>query len=477
MNRSILIIICDFLLVTLVAFSTFEERRQPEAEAQPVNNGAPKPSDRSQEVVGTLKLALEDEKQTREKLTQDLRTQEKALSEREQKLKEFQENLRRSEEQAKQIEQQRSTLAQQVEASQASLKEFQAKLSDASTQNAVSLERLTALQADLRKKEQEAATLQQKLSETEKAQQAALEEKQQIATQLQVSEAEKRLTREQVNELRGQVVSEKKEKAKLQEHASLLATNMSVLAKKSSELTQEFRDNRPLTPNTVYTTFLTNRITTRFEASRTGVFGNDVQKNKLSQSILFSAGATTYALFHVDETPLTIGSPGTDWSSLTAVMQRDSVAFSGVRLSFLAEDPRIVVIPIGENQAKQYGVKIYATPADPFKFQEAVIVGANEGYYGECKFQIDPSTRQYVRVDRNLLKGLFGKFNPSRGDLVFTKGGDLLGIMVNGDYCVVLNKITPTRFIQLGNEVRSQQTGQILAQLYDRIFVMPIKLQ
>ena len=74
MNRSILIIICDFLLVTLVAFSTFEERPAEQVEAGS-SGSLPKPSDRSLEVVGTLKMALEDEKQTREKLTQDLRTQ------------------------------------------------------------------------------------------------------------------------------------------------------------------------------------------------------------------------------------------------------------------------------------------------------------------------------------------------------------------------------------------------------------------
>ncbi len=476
MNRSILIIICDFLLVTLVAFSSFEERPAQQVDVHP-NENAFKPSDRSLEVVGTLKVALEDEKQTREKLTQDLRTQEQALSEREQKLKEYQENLRRTEEQAKQIEQQRSALAQQVQVSQASLKEFQARLTDASTQNAVSQEKLASLQADLKRKEEEAAALQQKLGETEKAQQATLAEKQQIAAQLQVSEAEKRLTREQVNELRGQVVSEKQEKARLQETASVLATNITTLAQKSTELTQEIRDNRALAPNTIFNIFLTNRITTRFEATRSGIFGHDVNKDKTSQAILFSDGVQSYALFHVDNTPLTIWNPGTDWGRITAVMQKGTVAFSGVRLSFLAQDPRVVVIPIGTPQAKQYGVKIYKAAADPFKFQDAVIVGANEGYYGECKFQIDPSTQNYVKVDRNLLKGLFGKFNPSRGDLVFTKSGDLLGIMVNGDYCAVLNKIIPTREIRLGNEVASQQTGQILAQLYDRIFQMPPKLQ
>lgn len=475
MNRSILIIICDFLLVTLVAFSNFDAETP--AEPQTRMASAPMAIGGNQDLMGTLKLALDDEKQSREKLTSDLRVQEQALAEREQKIKEFQENLRRTEEQAKQIDQQRAALAQQVAVSQASLKDVQSKLSDASTLNVISQERLAAMQAELKKREEETKSLQQKLSETEKAARATLAEKQQVAAQLQVSEAEKRLTREQVAELRGAVAVEKQEKAKLQETATALATNVGVLAQKSVELTQEIRDNRALAPNTIFTQFLSNRITARFDATRSGVFGGDVNKGKVSQCVLFTDGSQTYTLYHVDETPLQIWNPGTDWHRLTAILQRGNVAFSGVRLSFLAQDPRVVVIPIGEAQAKQYGVKIYKAAADPFKFQDAVIVGANEGYYGECKFQIDPSTPNYVKVDRNVLKGLFGKFNPSRGDLVFTKTGELLGIMVNGEYCAVLNRVVPTRTIQLGNAVASQQTGQMLSQLYDRIFQMPLKLQ
>ena len=81
-----------------------------------------------------------------------------------------------------------------------------------------------------------------------------------------------------------------------------------------------------------------------------------------------------------------------------------------------------------------------------------------------------------MKVDRSLLKGLFGKFNPSRGDLVLTKTGELLGIMVNSEYCAVLKKVTPTRMIRLGTEIASQQTGQMLSQLYDRVYQMPLKL-
>lgn len=475
MNRSILIVICDFLLVTLVAFSNFDTDKPEQPETRV--SQAPKGIGGDRDMMGTLKLALEDEKLTREKLTSDLRAQEQAVAEREQKIKEYQENLRRTEEQAKQIEQQRAALAQQAAAVQSSLQEVQGRLAAANTQNAVSQDRLNALQDELKKRESESKALQAKLSETEKAAQATLLEKQQIAAQLQVSEAEKRLTREQVAELRGAVTAERQEKAKLQEHAASLATNLTALAKTSGELTKEIRDTRALSPNTIFNYFLTNRVTARFDAARSGLFGRDVTKEKASQCILFTDGTNTYTLLHVDDTPLTIWNPGTDWNRLTVVLQRGNVAFSGVRLSFLAQDPRVAVVPIGTAQAKQYGVKIYNANIDPFKFQEAVIVGANEGYYGECKFQIDTSTPNYVKVDRSLLKGLFGQFNPSRGDLVLTKTGDLIGIMVNGEYCALLSKVMPTRTINLGNDVAGQQTGQMLSQLYDRIFQMPLKLQ
>ena len=108
---------------------------------------------------------------------------------------------------------------------------------------------------------------------------------------------------------------------------------------------------------------------------------------------------------------------------------------------------------------------------------DAVVVGANEGYYGECKFQIEPTLPQYVRLDRSFVRGLFGKFNPSRGDLVLTKTGELLGIMANSEYCVVLNRVTPSRTIRLGNDVSDQQTGQMLSQLSDRVFQMPQRLK
>ena len=93
---------------------------------------------------------------------------------------------------------------------------------------------------------------------------------------------------------------------------------------------------------------------------------------------------------------------------------------------------------------------MYRTSSDPYKFQDAVVVGAQEGYYGECQFQMDLGTPSYLKMDHNSLKGLFGKFNPSRGDLVFSRTGELLGVMANSTYCVMIKNFNPTATLQFG---------------------------
>jgi hypothetical protein len=464
MNRSILIILCDFLLVTLVAFSNFDAEKASRTEARPIAHPAAR--DGNQDLVGTLRLALEDEQQSREQLA----------TRWERKVRQLQENLRRTEVQATQMEQERTALAQQASAARASLAEAQSKLAAASTENVLSKEMVAALQADLKQREQKTQSLQQQLAGTEQAVQIALAEKQQLHAQLQVSEVEKRLTREQVAELRGTVLTEREEKAKIQDYTTVLATNVATLAQKSGELARELHDQRPLAANAIYSQFLSNRVEVRFTAARNGLFGIAVKKNKTTQGLVMTEGKQTYLLLHVDDTPLTLWNPGMDWNRLQALLAVGPVTCSATQFSFLAEDPRVVVIPLSQPQATQLGVKVYPAAAEPFKFQDAVIVGANDGYYGECKFQIEPAMPQYVRLDRSFVRGLFGKFNPSRGDLVLTKAGELLGIMANSEYCVLLNRVTPSRTIQLGSDISDQHTGQILSQLFDRVFQTPRRL-
>ena len=82
-----------------------------------------------------------------------------------------------------------------------------------------------------------------------------------------------------------------------------------------------------------------------------------------------------------------------------------------------------------------------------------------------------------MKLDRSVLKGLFGKFNPSQGDLVFSRTGDLLGIMANNTYCMMIRNFESTATIQFGNDVRAQQTGETLSRLHFFVAQLPAKLQ
>jgi hypothetical protein len=179
----------------------------------------------------------------------------------------------------------------------------------------------------------------------------------------------------------------------------------------------------------------------------------------------------------VQDTPLTFAYPGTDWTGLAGTLGRNTALIPIKFFSFYQLDPRIVFIPITPAEARQLGGKVYRATSDPYKFQDAVVVGALEDYYGDCKFQIDLSAPLYVKMDRNSLKGLFGKFNPSRGDLVFSRTGELLGVMANGTYCMMIKNFDATATFQFAPDVRNQETGLTLARLYTLISKLPSKLQ
>ena len=87
------------------------------------------------------------------------------------------------------------------------------------------------------------------------------------------------------------------------------------------------------------------------------------------------------------------------------------------------------------------------------------------------------TTPDYLKLDNSFIRGLFGKFNPSSGDLVFSKSGELLGIMANSTYCMTLRKFEPAATFQFGKDTRNQHTGPILGQLASMVAGMPLKLQ
>jgi len=364
----------------------------------------------------------------------------------------------------------------QFDVAQSNLVHLGEQLQATATEAVVSKERLAALEEERRKQAEQAAALRQQLGSLQQSNQVVLAEKNRLATELQVAEVEKRHATEQVVKMEEQVKVEREEKARLIQHTSKLADDVKVLASRSGQLAEEIRENRPLAPNTIFDNFLTNRVRVDISALRKAAFGLDASKHRDTSTILVSNGTNTYALLHVDETPFTFWNPGTDWEGLVGTLRRARANVPVHSVIFGLRDPRLVLIPVSAQEVEKLGANVYHVSAEPFKYQDAVLVGA-AGYYGECRFQIDPTTPGYVRLDNNFIKGIFGKFNPSRGDLVFSRTGELLGIMANSTYAMMLQDFHGSAMLQFAENVRDQRTGFILSQLYASLNQMPSKLQ
>jgi hypothetical protein len=465
MNRSILIVICDFLLVSLLVFSSPDVNRVTSegADRTPRVEAATNRADGNRDLAAVMQLALTEEKKSHDQLVTELTRTRGALTEREQQAQNLRQELQSR-------QQQQAQLSEQFALAQTNLETLNRRLQSSSVEAVMSKEQLAALEADARKRVEQSKVLQQQLNDLARSNEVVLAEKQQLALRLQVAQVEQRNALEQAARMSEEVNVERQEKAKLVEGVKVLAT-------RSGDLAQEIRDNRPLAANTIFNDFLTNRIQASISASRSGVFGNESTRREQTPMILVSDGSNIVAFCHVQDTPLTIANPATDWEGLSGTLTRDSVFVSIKSLSFSWPDPRAIWIPLTSAEARQLGGKVYRTSADPFKFQDAVLVGARDGYYGECRFQIDPSTPDYVQLDRSFLKGLFGKFNPSRGDLVFSKTGELLGVMVNGTYCLVVRKFDPMATFQFASNMHAQRVGEVLSQLSTQVTRMPLKLQ
>jgi hypothetical protein len=473
MNRSILIVIVDFLLLSLLTFSSLDMSK--------VTNDGPPPTVKldfvtnrvdtsSKDLAAVMRVALEDERKNRDLLLGELTRTKAAISERDRQSQALERELQAHQQQAERLQEQQASLQQQYAAAQTNLQTLHQQLVDTSAQAVISKEKLAAMEAELRKQSEHAASLQDQLALLGRSNELVLGEKQRLAGQLQVAEVEKRAATEQAVRMEQEVKIEREEKAKLAEGVKALAT-------KSTQLAEEIHENRQLAPNTVFSEFVSNRVAARFYAVRSGFFGGDATKRKETQTVLVTDGTNTFALCHVQDTPLTLWSPGTDWEALTGSLDRNNATVPIRSLSFSLQDPRVVLMPISNSEARQLGGAPYRVSSDPFKFQDAVLVGAREDYYGECKFQIDLTTPEYLKLDHNFVKGLFGKFNPSKGDFVFSKTGELLGVMANSSYCLMIQNFNTAATFAFGQDVRQQHTGEALSRLYSLVFGLPFKLQ
>jgi hypothetical protein len=452
MNRSILIVICDFLLLSLVTFSTDLNRiiGQDDGVANVKADVVLRsPDSNGKELAAVMKQALAEEQSNREKLQGELaKLRDLARQQGDQAVSQFRE-------QVQQLKLKETELEKQYAAAQANIQALTQKLQSSAAEGSMTREKLAAREAELQKQKVLAASLQQQIE--------------QLNGRLQAAESEKRLASGQIAMMQQQRETEQAQSVRLAESYKALATNAHTVT-----VTRVVQDNGGLTANAIFDDFVKNRVQATFNAFRTGRLGMDTTKNKTSETVLATDGANVYALCHVQDTPFTLGQSATDWRGIMGILSRNQVQVAIRSLSFHVQDPRVVFMPITRADATELGCKVFPISSDPYKFQDAVLVSAQEGYYGQCSFQIDMTTPEYVKLFRNNL--LYGTFNPARGDLVFSRSGELLGIMANDSYCLVLHEFAESESLPFGPDLRPMRTGELLSRMYYYAGQLPAKL-
>jgi X-X-X-Leu-X-X-Gly heptad repeat protein len=478
MNKTLLLILCDFLLLNLLALTRWEKAEPvPTKQQPPVPELSANAATRDQDLVETMRQSLADERATREQVAERLSAADNTAVAREQALTALQAERTK-------LAADRTALAASLTETQKAANELTQKVATASQEATMTKEQLAQLQRELQEKQRELAERQAEAERQKNALAALAQQQAEARKQIEgltmavvVGEQEKKNLRETAQSLKTQVEAERADRLKVQETTTQLAQGVGQLAEKSGELTKEIRDNRPINANVLFNEFLANRVQTTFTANRKG-FLRQVNRSQVTRTVFISNGNQIYALLHISDTPFSFTVPGSDWEKVNVEFTRPPSARSTAsQIDFLAVDPRVVVLPVDEAQVAALGGKIYPIAAEPFKFPEAVLVNGGGKGYGEVSFKLDSSMPGYVRVDNRLLKRLFGDFAPSRGDLVFSKTGELLGIMVNSDYCAVIRNFTASKTIKTGDDVKAQNTAQILDELSARYRSLPLDLQ
>ncbi len=490
MNRAVLVVLVDFLLISLVTlFSSNKMSDRPQSGG--AGGGTDVEVQAVQDMLDTLKQALEIEQATRQELTQNLTLSESALAEKQQQvatreaqLRQLESGLQQAEQRARTLDEERTRLqAQQQQAQQAiaalqareneardAANDLQAQLDRWRNEANVSQARVQAMEGELTSRRDEARRMQEQIAALDQANRAAAAAKERLAVEAGTARTEATMVREQLAATRSQVETLATEKTRLQETTTTLAEG-------TREIAREVQAQRTLAPNAIYGDYLSNRVEIAYFAQRPALLGIGGKKEEQDQTVLFRSGDAVFALSHIAATPLPQASGGPDWQTMTATLQRGNNRVSLSQLWLLRSDIRIAVLPIPAAVTNGIGANIYSLTSEPAKFQEAVLVGAREGYYGEVEFRLDPALPQYVRMQTRPLGKMFGKFSPTRGDLVFTKQGDLLGIMVNNAYCLLLGSVQPARTVRLGESIADQRTGRIGGEVAARVQALPFKLQ
>ena len=519
MNRTLMLVMCDFLLLSMLALARFDppqEKPEPELDATASSATA------EAELIELLEESLQAEQGSRENLSSDLQEtretlEEKArlLEEREAALAATMANLEQTSAEAEalarakaevearqsEIAAEREQLAQRFEATREELQKASEErvqlantLGTVKEERSISEERLKQTEKELREREAQLARREAELREAEEEKARLAREQAELNKALEVAQTERRLlsenlTKEQREKAQafarterltenvgvlGQGVSQLGQGVtQLGQGVSQIGQEVTTISRSSEEIKKEMEAARPRTMSEIFTRFQENRATIRFTSQERGLLGGTVQRSYESRSILVTGQDGNYYLVtHSNNSPFSFSkSARVERASLSIGTGSERMPIN--QIGFLASDPRLIFIPLPKIFAENSGLEAFPLALQPERWEEAVLIKNDESNFGRTEFRRLTSSARFLKMERPALGELFADFAASRGDLAFTKNSQFIGLLTDTRHAVVIDDFVASAVLDLGNRFDSEKARETIDRLKDRVRRLP----
>ena len=231
--------------------------------------------------------------------------------------------------------------------------------------------------------------------------------------------------------------------------------------------------------NEIFTRYDENKIKLKLTFTHKGGFMGATKKDTFEMdTIIMVDGSFAYSLVHARSSPFRLEPSVRKLTEVSGQISSPKLknAIEVKEVAFM-DDPRILIVPLYINPKeleKTSEIEVFNAPQNPYLFSEAVVVNAKSGRFGQTDFLRDERDSRYIKVSHTNFAFITGKFDPGKGDLVFSQKGELLGIMVNNDYAFHVknlgSRIHNGSRTTLGNTFNPIKTNPLMASLSKALF-------
>lgn len=489
MNKTLLLILVDFLLLTLLSMTKWDEPPESKEVASPeaeLSISSSTVAVMDQGLLDTLQSSLEEEREIKEQTEaeaarklEELNSAQALIENRETEIKKLEQSLAEKEQSlaekaraAEELSKTSTVLKKSVEETSAQLEALSLDYEEMSMKAKQSNAQSLALQEELKARLAEIEAKENALAAAREAKEKSELLAKELNMRVKVSEEEKRYLRENVDTLKEEITVVRQEKEVIQQQAGKLADGVTQLAEQSESLQKEFRSSIPINANQLFDAFLSNQVETNFSSVR-NIGGRLEEEREEAKTVVVTDGEKSFALVHIDRAQLGLNSRPSGYRGLAGELKSARGSLLVRELRFMDVDPRLAAIELSEEQIEILGVEKYLTAIEPFKFTEAVLVNARGSYYGEVEFKLDARTPGYVKMSSKIVSRMFGEFSPSKGDLVLSKTGELLGVMVDRNYCALVSELLVSDSVPIGASFSRNRLERAVDTLKDRYSDLP----